>query len=45
VQEHFDEINARLAGEGMRTISLAEQEHVERYGLEALVASNGAGSA
>jgi len=44
VQEHFDEINGRLAGEGMRTISLADPEHVERYGLEALVASRGAGS-
>jgi hypothetical protein len=36
VQENFDEINARLAREGMRSISLADPEHVERYGLEEL---------
>ena len=45
VQENLDEINARLAREGMRTISLADAEHVERYGLEELVASRGAGAA
>jgi len=39
VQERFDEINARLDGEGMRTISLADPEHVERYGLEELARS------
>jgi hypothetical protein len=33
VQEHFDEINDRLVGQGLRTISLADPEHVERYGL------------
>jgi hypothetical protein len=38
VQEHFDEINERLAEENLRTISLSDAEHVERYGLEALVA-------
>jgi hypothetical protein len=42
VQENFEEINDRLAGEGMRTLSLADPEHVERYGLEELV---GAGAA
>jgi hypothetical protein len=41
VRERFDEINARLAGEGMRTISLAEPEHVERYGLEELARARG----
>lgn len=33
VREHFDEINARLADQGLRTISLHDPEHVERYGL------------
>jgi hypothetical protein len=41
VQEHFDEINDRLAAEGSRTISLADREHVERYGLEELARSQG----
>jgi hypothetical protein len=41
VQERFDEINARLDGEGMRAISLADPEHVERYGLEELASSRG----
>jgi hypothetical protein len=36
VREHFDEINERLAAEGLRTISLDDAEHVERYGLEEL---------
>jgi hypothetical protein len=34
VREHFDEINQRLAAQGIRTISLADPEHVERYGLQ-----------
>ena len=34
VREHFDEINQRLAGQGIRTISLADPEQVERYGLQ-----------
>jgi hypothetical protein len=33
VQEHLDEINDRLVSQGLRTISLADPEHVERYGL------------
>jgi hypothetical protein len=41
VQGRFDEINARLAGQGIRTISLADPEHVERYGLEELARSRG----
>jgi hypothetical protein len=38
VREHLDEINERLAAQNLRTISLAEPEHVERYGLEELAA-------
>jgi len=41
VREHFDEINERLAAEGLRTISLDDSEHVERYGLEELVKARG----
>jgi hypothetical protein len=41
VRERFDEINARLAGQGIRTISLADPEHVDRYGLEELARSRG----
>ena len=33
VREHLDEINDRLVGQGLRTISLADPDHVERYGL------------
>jgi hypothetical protein len=39
VREHFDEINDRLAAEGLRTISLDDPDHVERYGLEELAAA------
>ena len=38
VVEHFDEINSRLAAQGLRTISLKDPEHVERYGLADLAA-------
>jgi hypothetical protein len=41
VRERFDEINERLAELGIRTISLADREHVERYGLEELARSRG----
>ena len=41
VREHFDEINDRLAAEGLRTISLGDPEHVERYGLAELARSRG----
>jgi hypothetical protein len=34
VRAHLDEINQRLAGQGVRTISLADPDHVERYGLQ-----------
>ena len=36
VRGHFDEINDRLVAQGLRTISLADPEHVERYGLQDL---------
>jgi hypothetical protein len=39
VQERFDEINDRLAREGLREISLADPEHVERYGLQELASA------
>jgi hypothetical protein len=38
VREHFDEINERLASDGLRSISLDDPEHVERYGLADLAA-------
>ena len=41
VREHLDEINERLAAENLRTISLTDPEHVERYGLEGLAAERG----
>jgi hypothetical protein len=41
VREHFDEINDRLAGQGLRTISLADPEHVERYDLAELASERG----
>jgi len=36
VHDHFDKINDRLVAQGLRTISLADPEHVERYGLQDL---------
>ncbi|MER5350207.1 hypothetical protein ABT093_07730 [Kitasatospora sp. NPDC002551] len=42
VQQHLDEINARLTAEGIRTIDLANPEHVTRYGLESLAHTRGA---
>ena len=36
VRDHLDEINERLAGQGLRVISLTDPEHVERYGLQDL---------
>ncbi|MEV0190069.1 hypothetical protein AB0I39_16195 [Kitasatospora purpeofusca] len=41
VREHLDEINERLAAEGVRTVDLANPEHVARYGLEELAAERG----
>jgi hypothetical protein len=43
VREHLDEINERLAAQRLRTISLTNPEHVERYGLEHLAAEQLAG--
>jgi hypothetical protein len=42
VREHLDEINERLAAQDLRTISLTDPEHVERYGLESLAAERAA---
>ena len=39
VAERLDEINEHLAEQGIRTISLSDPEHVERYGLEELARS------
>lgn len=39
VRENLDEINKRLAAEGLRTIDLNDPGHVERYGLEDLAAN------
>jgi hypothetical protein len=36
VRDHLDEINQRLGTQGIRTISLIDPDHVERYGLEQL---------
>ncbi|MGO9080743.1 MAG: hypothetical protein ACLQDY_17140 [Streptosporangiaceae bacterium] len=33
VRDHLDEINQRLATQGLRTISPADPDHIERYGL------------
>jgi hypothetical protein len=38
VCSHFDEINERLATQGLRTLSLDNPDHVERYGLAQLAA-------
>jgi hypothetical protein len=36
VRDHLDEINQRLATQGIRTISLIDPDHVDRYGLDQL---------
>jgi hypothetical protein len=36
VQQNFEQINDRLVNQGLRTISLADPDHVERYGLAEL---------
>jgi hypothetical protein len=38
VRDHIDEINQRLAGQGLRTISLTDPDHVERYDLQRVAA-------
>ncbi|MFE2107317.1 hypothetical protein ACFXAF_15780 [Kitasatospora sp. NPDC059463] len=42
VQQHLDEINARLTAEGIRAVDLGNPEHVTRYGLEDLARTRGA---
>ena len=37
IRDHFDSVNERLAGEGLRVIDLTDPEMVARYGLEELV--------
>ncbi|GAA2991920.1 hypothetical protein [Kitasatospora sp. NPDC057738] len=41
VQQHLDEINERLAAEGVRTIDPDNAEHVTRYGLDTLARETG----
>ena len=41
VRTHLDEINERLAVQGLRTISPDDPEHVERYGLGELAVQQG----
>jgi hypothetical protein len=36
VRDHLAEVNERLARQGLRTISLTDPDHVERYGLDQL---------
>ena len=48
VRDHLDEVNEGLAAQGLRTISLTDPDHVERYALEQIAkeqepASQGAG--
>ena len=38
VRDHMDEINQRLAEQGLRTISVTDPDHVERYDLQQLAA-------
>ncbi|MER7578811.1 hypothetical protein [Kitasatospora sp. NPDC097691] len=41
VRDHLEEINERLAAEGVRTIDPANPEHVARYGLESPARATG----
>jgi hypothetical protein len=41
VRENFDEVNGRLAAAGLRTISLTDPDHLERYDLAGLAAGRG----
>jgi hypothetical protein len=36
VRDHLDQINQRLATQGIRTVSLIDPDHVDRYGLDQL---------
>jgi hypothetical protein len=44
VREHFEEINERLARQGLRTISLSDPGHVERYSLADLASEQATGA-
>ena len=44
VREHFEEINERLARQGLRTISVSDPEHVERYSLADLASEQAPGA-
>jgi hypothetical protein len=41
VREHFDEVNDRLAAAGLRTLSLSDPDHLDRYDLAGLAAERG----
>jgi hypothetical protein len=45
VRDHLDQINERLAAQSLRTISLTDPDHIERYGLDELAGSAAADSA
>jgi hypothetical protein len=45
IRDHFDQVNERLAAEGLRVIDLADAEVVARYGLEELAAERGLATA
>lgn len=38
IRDHFDQVNERLAAEGLRVLDLADAEIVSRYGLKELAA-------
>jgi hypothetical protein len=42
VRDHLDQINERLAAQGLRTIDPADPEHIERYGLQQPARDRGA---
>jgi hypothetical protein len=41
IRDHFEQVNERLAAEGLRVIDLGDADHVARYGLEDLAAERG----
>lgn len=44
IRDHLDQVNDRLAADGLRVIDLADAEIVARYGLEELAAERGGGA-
>jgi hypothetical protein len=44
IRDHFDQVNERLAAEGLRVIDLDDEEMVARYGLEELAAERAGGA-